>query len=364
MRSPVYPFIHATCVPAGPAGAALDWLGAFDDLVSFFRLIRMLCVILFKLSYAAPVAAGSWPTLRFLLILLLPVVLFMVLFGKKQKKPDLMPNAKISFEWGKDEAESSLNELFGHAFQLATDAINWYILAKNGKKKWARNIRFATILLGTAAALLPTLGELLSNDNGQTPLFKAGWTAVLLGVAGALLLLDRFFGFSSGWMRYIVAELQLRQIAQEFQMDWEAARAGWQGQPPTSDQVSQMLARCKTFIAQVNTIVREETNVWVREFQSAINNLDESIKAKPAITEPGAMNLTVTNGDKVDKEWTLVIDGGTPQGYRGTTAGKPNLVPGKHQVKVEATIHNQRVQAEKVITVPAGGTCDETLTLS
>ena len=28
---------------------------------------------------------------------------------------------------------------------------------------------------------------------------------VLLGIAGGLVLLDRFFGYSSGWMQYIVA---------------------------------------------------------------------------------------------------------------------------------------------------------------
>ena len=48
-----------------------------------------------------------------------------------------------------------------------------------------------------------------------------------------------------GWMRYITAELHIRQIHQEFEMDWEAEQASWGGTAPTKDQVAQMMARNK-----------------------------------------------------------------------------------------------------------------------
>jgi hypothetical protein len=44
-------------------------------------------------------------------------------------------------------------------------------------------------------------------------------------------------------MRYITAELQLRQMAQGFQLDWEAEKAGWQGQEPKKEQIAAMLAQ-------------------------------------------------------------------------------------------------------------------------
>ena len=206
------------------------------------------------------------------------------------------------------------------------------------------------------------LGELFPR-NGES-VIRAGWTAILLGIVGALLLLDRFFGFSSGWMRYISTELQLRQIAQEFQMDWEAEKAAWQGNAPSKDQILQMMARCKAFVPQVNNIVREETRIWIQEFESAIRQIDESAKAKTAITEPGALNLIVTNGDATTNGWTLSVDNGTPEMYQGKTAGKRNLIPGRHEIKIEGDIGGNVVKAEKVFTVPAGGICEETLTLS
>jgi hypothetical protein len=114
----------------------------------------------------------------------------------------------------------------------------------------------------------------------------------------------------------------------------------------------------------VNTIVREETNIWVQEFQSTIKYLDESIKAKTAVAEPGALNLTILNGDQATEGWTLTIDNGSPEKHKGKTAGKRNLMPGRHEVNVRAEISGKIIQAARVITVPSGGICEESLILS
>jgi hypothetical protein len=279
------------------------------------------------------------------------------------KKTDLAPTAKLNLDWSAANAETSLKEIYTRATDLADESINWYIHAKKAKKRGARTIRILSIFLGACAAILPTIGELFPNKDG-TVYIRPGWTTVLLGIAGALLLLDRFFGYSSAWMRYIVAELQIRQINEEFQLDFETERANWQGAPPSKDQVNQMLARSKAFVSQVNTIIREETSIWVQEFQNTIQYLDDSIKAKPAVTEPGALNLTITNIKDLPGGWDLSINGSRTEHYEGSTAGKRNLTPGKHQIKVTAKQNEKILQAEKIVTIPAGGVCEEVLTLS
>lgn len=275
---------------------------------------------------------------------------------------DLSTAPKLELDWTPIKSEESLNEVFHYGTSLADQSIEWYVSAKKAKQKGARRIRIASIILGALAALFPTIVELTA-ANGQYRI-GAGWTTVILGVAGALLLLDRFFGYSSAWMRYIVAELQLRQINQEFQMDWETERASWQGSSPSKEQITQMLARSKAFISQVNTIIREETNVWVQEFQNTIKYLDDSIKAKPAVTEPGALNLTITNPELAAEGWLLSINGGKQEHYTGSTAGKRNIFPGKHLIKVTAKVKDKEVEVEKVVTVPVGGICEEKITLS
>lgn len=145
-----------------------------------------------------------------------------------------------------------------------------------------------SILLSTLAALLPTLGELFGQEGKSA--IGAGWTAVLLGLVGALLVLDRFFGFSTGWMRYMSTNLQLRQRVQEFQLEWEIGKAGWQGTVPGRDVIKEMLECCQSFVVQINLIVRNETKAWIKEFESAVQHFDESVGSKT----PAARNQTAT----------------------------------------------------------------------
>lgn len=209
---------------------------------------------------------------------------------------DLRPAPRLTLDWTPERSAESLREVFDYAMNLSEEAVNWYIRAKNGKRYFARAFRVLAILLGAAGALLPIIGEMLADEKGRSAI-PAGWTAILLGTVGALLLLDRFFGFSTGWMRYMTTELHIRQIAQEFQLDWETERALWQGSAPTGEQVVQMLARCKAFVTQVNGIVREETNAWAREFESAIRQLDDAAKDRPAVRDATTLKLTTAGGD-------------------------------------------------------------------
>ena len=117
-----------------------------------------------------------------------------------------------------------------------------------------------------------------------------------------------------------------------------------------------MIVRCKTFANQINTIVKEETNVWVQEFQNSIKSLDDSLKTKAAETasKPGALNIIITNGDTTNDGWTLKIDSGDPEKYTGKTAAKKNLLEGSHIIKIEAIINDKLVQIEKVVNISAG----------
>ena len=59
------------------------------------------------------------------------------------------------------------------------------------------------------------------------PEFSPAWASGAIWVAAALVLLERFFGSPTGWMRFIRTEMHLRQLHQEFEMDWSAASSNW-----------------------------------------------------------------------------------------------------------------------------------------
>jgi hypothetical protein len=287
-------------------------------------------------------------------------------------KKDLSSVYSLTTTWQPDNAAASLDAVYAHLLEQANDTIDWYVKAKRWKRMFASNIRLFMIVGGALAAALPIVADI----RGET--IKAGYSAIILGVCGALLLIDRFLGFSTGWVRFTTTQLKLRQIVQEFQLDWESERASLAGGQPSSEKIAQMLARCKTFVLNVNSVVREETEGWIQEFQETLKMLDEKAKAQAVASEPGALNLTVTNGnDSFIGEngnsvpgWHLIIDDMPAKVYTGTSAGISNLLPGKHKIRAEGQLKEQvngevrmkKVQDEKVINL-TGGIAQETLDL-
>ena len=191
----------------------------------------------------------------------------------KKEKTDLEPTELNSVTWGSDTVLESLDGIHKLAIKKADDAITWYLFARRSKKRWASCLRLFIIIAGSFAGILPILSQILINNNGK-PFIAPAWASVFLGVAGAMLALDRFFGFSSGWIRYIAAELRLHQLLEEFQLDWQKEKINWKNETPDNKQVLKMLDMAKSFITQVNEVVIKETNDWINEFQSTLKNIE------------------------------------------------------------------------------------------
>ena len=82
-------------------------------------------------------------------------------------------------DWNPNKVEESLQTVFEKATTVGQGAINWYATSKKSKKWWAQTIRISSIVLGAIAALLPTIGDMLSKDG--MPGIPGGWTTICLG---------------------------------------------------------------------------------------------------------------------------------------------------------------------------------------
>ncbi len=191
-------------------------------------------------------------------------------------KKDLEPGELGKLSWEPDKVEESLDVVFQHATKKAKDAIDWYLMSKRPKKRGAIFLRVLAILSASAGGILPILSQIYLADG--KPEISPAWASVLIGIAAAMVALDRLFGFSSGWMRFIAAELQLHQLLEAFQLDWEREKALWKGERPTDEQVQSMLKEAREFVFQVNNVVREETNAWIVQFQSSLKQIDKLAK--------------------------------------------------------------------------------------
>jgi hypothetical protein len=266
-----------------------------------------------------------------------------------------------TLDWTPEGRTASLAVVYHHAAAGAESAIEWYLKSKRPKQRLARWIRGSAICLGALAGLIPMVAEMQRFHDRIEPV----WASIVLGLAAALVMLDRFFGFSSAWVRYISTELHLRQILEEFRLDFEAEKAAWKDATATDEQLQRALASCHSFVTRVNAIVREETNLWVAEFQDTLKQIDENAKAKLAATAvPGAVSLVITNGDQCEGEWMLSIDDGTTRSGHGKTAAISGLVPGIHTLRIDGSIGAKAVRAEKAITVGAGGVLNLEVNLS
>src|SRR5690242_5668700 len=109
-----------------------------------------------------------------------------------------------------DESNIFLSDLYSYARQSAIDAIDWYMHRKWWMGLIARTLRSSAILLTTIGGIIPLLvaGELLGTHNDSYKWSQLGYVSLLL--AAGCILFDKFFGFSSGWMRYVTTALKLQ----------------------------------------------------------------------------------------------------------------------------------------------------------
>lgn len=284
--------------------------------------------------------------------------------GDSAKPHDIKAACLENLDWSPQGALASLARTAGYACEYATQATEWYLRFKKQKRVWARFLRVSAILFAAAAGILPMVQQLTIGNEGASPIPPV-CASILLAVAVFLVALDRFFGFSSAWIRYVLAEAEVRRLRQEFELDWQGLLASYGGQPPTTDQIQYTLATAKAFVAQVNTVISDETLKWVAEFQEALRQVDEHVRAAPSAIQSGGLAVTVTNGDTIDPPgWTLAVDQGQETKHTGKTAAKVGLMPGDHVLHLQGNVADKTLCAEVMATVRAGTstTVDVTLT--
>ncbi len=273
------------------------------------------------------------------------------------QRRDVQPEASHVLDWGSEHRKESIHTVYQRAEKHALGAINWYLLSKQGKKFWAQLLRLGVIGLTAIAGLLPIISEIY-----QFALSPA-WASVALGLAGVLLAIDKFFGCSSAWMRFIAAEHQIRQCLHEFQMDYELEQTGWDHAQPTTEQTQKILGRCKAFLYQVDAIIRQETDQWLAEFQDALKQIDNAAKTKPETRDTGGINATLSNADQFPTGWKITVDGGTSIVCNGKSAALPGLPAGIHKLRLEGEVNQEKKSVERLITVTSGHISEESFVL-
>jgi hypothetical protein len=174
--------------------------------------------------------------------------------------PDIKPDtdyralASSLYRWTEDAAISTLD---------------WYLTEKKSKARWSRALRVLSVLFIAAGGVAP----LIVVGTGNTK--YAVWGYPLLGVGAACIGLDRVFGFSSSWMRYLATATTLHKLILEYQLCWATIAATWTDTSPKNAKAFQSaLAEIQNFSDKLSDAVVEETKDWIAEFRGHVSRLE------------------------------------------------------------------------------------------
>lgn len=91
---------------------------------------------------------------------------------------------------------------------------------------------------------------LTRNEFGVT--FEFGY--VFAAIAAGVLAYDKYFGLSTGWIRYIQTQLVLEGALDELGYDWVSFLAKLDAQNPSTDQIQTIIQRLRSFIVMGSSV--------------------------------------------------------------------------------------------------------------
>ncbi len=297
---------------------------------------------------------------------------------------NIRPRPAVDIMWDPDNPVQSLRDLRKAAEEEGQKAIDWYWRSKRWKCRLSRWIQLLALILTALAGIAPIVVQLLKSKSIGFPTdFDSGTFSTLsIGLAAALLGLDKAFGFSSGWTRYVLTATTMTKLLHEFRLDWVALVATAQN-PPTPEQQTGLIQRAKDFVSTIQGLVLQETKDWATEFQSNMAQMEKDLKsqldtlkaqvektakAKEDASKPGAIELTVTNADKTDGfRFDVILEG--PSGKFTDAVSNAmvwtriNTAPGQYKVTIDAKAKANPIATSTVIDVKPGETAKYSLAL-
>jgi hypothetical protein len=240
----------------------------------------------------------------------------------------------------------------------ARESIDWYIKRKRTKSMGSKVLRISAILFIFVGALSPILQGI-----DWLKLQDCQYGYIALALAATCVIIDKFMGFSSSWMRYMTTAIVLQKALVNFQTDWLLLWAEVNDDTPTMGQRKKLLHCIKHFRLKIISEIERETQLWTHEFQSNLSQMEIVTKTQQETQQPGIIDLTVTNGHLAEQGLTVVINGVAVALMRGQQLKIGHILPGQHDVRVQGIVEGKEVQASGVINMVAGAIAELKLSL-
>ncbi len=197
---------------------------------------------------------------------------------EKRVSQDIRPGELRSLDWTPEHARQSLDVIYQHVVDAASQAISWYLTARRPKKRWAQRLRVGAIIMVAVAGVLPILSQIFGA--GSSVKIQPAWATVALAIAVALVALDRFFGFSSAWARYMATGQAISAALNQFRLDWQKSSYQFPADGLTQENIEHLFDLAKKLARKTDDLVQAETLQWVKEFRETLTEIERTVQTQ------------------------------------------------------------------------------------
>ncbi len=280
---------------------------------------------------------------------------------------DLIARAFPKLDWSAPGRRECIDELVRFAEGEARQSSDWYFVKRRYKRRRGTTLRILAMVLVACAGALPIISQILQSHEAAV-WAPPGAASIMLVLAGLFILLDKFGGHTSGWIRYIETGQQITLLLQGFRFDDQVLRLAWGTDEPSDAQVSEHIKLCRGLVMGVRQLEQKETSQWASEFRDALKQIDDSTTQKPTELGVGALHLTIDNASElVPSGWQVSLNGGTPKARLGGSIALPRLTPGLVQVTVTQVLPADSTdtprQQDLMVAIVAGEVTEQHITL-
>lgn len=265
----------------------------------------------------------------------------------------------MHYDW--DKPHETFEVIKTKILKAVANEEKWYRVARQWHSFFSRSIRAIAIVLFAIGALYPILVP-----QGSSSALTPNYGYISLAVGGLILLLDKYLGVSTGYVRFYLAELEIKRNTSDFNLNWEM-EISKAASPMANDSIINLLMLLKNFQQVVYSIIQTETNTWATEFQAQTGELYELFKQKQNEYKILAGHLSIVVESTADhKDIEIILDEKTTSKMKdGVTSVLFRAIPsGPHQVQIRGKKGANIVGYSKNVDVIADKTTEVKMVLS
>ncbi len=230
--------------------------------------------------------------------------------------------------------------------------LTYYMRSRRKQKLGSKWIRGCSVALMGLGGIFP----LLSKFENLKYISDLGYVCIAL--AGTALFFDKYFGFSSGWIRSITTSMEIEKQLRAVRFRWSIEMAKLDNCDPdqsklTCDKMVELLTMLKDFVGQVDELTKQETQSWAAEFQSNTAELMKMANQKADEMKPGSVKVTIKNTINATG-LNIRLDGGDSLAPNGTEVLFNNISPGSYIVTLSGELGGVKKSQTAVVTVESG----------